>query len=171
MNGLKTLITGGTGFVGRALSARLQAGGHGVTVLTSRGPRGGGAFEQMIRTYRRLPIGPLGSGKQWFSHIHLKDLAEILPFLLQEDGMEGPVNCTSPNSVRNREYMETLAAVLKRRVLPVGVPGFALSAALGEFGKMLLTGQRAVPRKLVDAGFDFKYPTIASVLEDLLGER
>lgn len=130
--------------------------------------RRGGALAQMLKTYKHLPIGPLGSGKQWFSWIHERDLAGALIFLLEHRELEGPVNCASPSPVRNREFVRELAEAMGRRALPVGVPSFALGIALGEFGKILLEGQRVVPRKLLDAGFEFAFPSVDAALKDIL---
>jgi uncharacterized protein (TIGR01777 family) len=153
--------------------AALEAAGHGARVALCRFGivlgRKGGALAQMLKTYKHLPIGPLGSGKQWFSWIHERDLTSVLIFLLENPALSGPVNCSSPKPVRNRDFVRTLAEALGRRVLPVGVPSLALGIALGEFGKILLEGQRVVPRKLLDAGFEFSFPSVDSALKDLLG--
>jgi uncharacterized protein (TIGR01777 family) len=148
---------------------------HGARVVLCRFGivlgRGGGALGQMLKTYRRLPVSPLGSGKQWFSWIHQADLSEAMKFLLESDGTDGPANCTAPGPVTNRDFTLALARALGRRMLPVGVPSFALSIVLGEFGKMLLEGQRVMPRRLLDAGFRFSYPDIEAALADLLDGR
>ncbi len=150
----------------------MKAEGLGVRVVICRfgivlGKRGG-ALSQMLKTYRRLPVSPLGSGRQWFSWIHLADLCEALKFLLERDEAQGPFNCTAPAAVRNRDFVKALAHGMGRRVFPLGVPSFALRLTLGEFGGMLLEGQRVVPRNLLDAGFEFIYPDIEAALEDLL---
>jgi hypothetical protein len=149
-----------------------EARKHGARVALCRfgivlGKRGG-ALAQMLKTYRHLPVGPLGSGKQWFSWIHEVDLVEALSFVHEHPDVEGPVNCTSPEPSRNRDFMRALAGVLERRTFPVGVPGFALGIAMGEFGKVLLEGQRVLPRKLLDAGFEFGFPEVREALADLL---
>ena len=131
----------------------------------------GGALAQMLKTFRHLPVSPLGSGKQWFSWVHHADLAEAIVFLIERDAISGAVNCTAPHPARNREFMRVLATALGRRLFPVGVPSFAMSIAMGEFGKMLLEGQRVIPRKLLEAGFEFAYPDIETALGDLVRPR
>jgi uncharacterized protein (TIGR01777 family) len=152
--------------------AALGASAHGARVVLCRfgivlGKRGG-ALAQMLKTYRRLPVSPLGSGRQWFSWVHRRDLSEAIVFGLEHEDIHGPVNCTAPAPVRNRDFVRALAKAMGRRVLPLGVPGFLLGLTLGEFGKMLLEGQRVVPEKLVRAGFEFGFPDIESALGDLL---
>jgi len=152
-----------------ALSAR-QAGARVVPcrfgiVLGRRG----GALAQMLKTYKHLPVASLGSGKQWFSYIHEIDLAEALRFILEQTAIEGPVNCTSPCPARNRNFAKALARALGRRAFPVGVPAFALGMAMGEFGRVLIEGQRVIPRKLLDSGFEFGFPGVDDALADLLG--
>jgi uncharacterized protein (TIGR01777 family) len=129
----------------------------------------GGALAQMLKTYRHLPVSPLGGGKQWFSWIHQTDLVEALSFIIEHPEMEGPVNCTAPGPLRNRDFMKALAEAMGRRAFRFGVPAFALAIAMGEFGKVLLEGQRVLPRKLIDGGFEFSFPEARLALLDLLG--
>ena len=88
---------------------------------------------------------------------------------MSQADLEGPVNCTAPGPVRNREFTKVLGEALKRPTFMPAVPGFILKAIKGEFGNVLLKGQRVVPRKLSDAGFDFKFLRINDALQNLLG--
>jgi uncharacterized protein (TIGR01777 family) len=149
----------------------LEAGEQGVRVVPCRFGivlgRRGGALEKMVPAFRMGLGSPLGTGKQWFPWIHERDLAEILLFLLERCDVTGPVNCTAPSPVTNREFTQALAEVLRRPAFLPAVPGFALRWTMGEFGEVLLQGQKALPAKLLDSGFSFRFPTIREALEDL----
>jgi len=128
---------------------------------------GGGALGQMIAIFRKYLGGPLGSGDQWFSWIHMGDLVGAFVFLMAHREMSGPVNLTAPNPVRNRELARALGKAMNRpSFLPV--PGFMLKLLLGEFGSVLLKGQRVIPRKLLDGGYVFVYPKIDGALQSLI---
>lgn len=133
-------------------------------VLAARG----GALKQMLPLFKAGLGSSLGSGQQWFPWIHEEDLVNALSFLLERHDIEGPVNCVAPHPVRNRDFTRALAATLSRPHFLPSVPRFMLKLALGEFSSVLLTGQRAVPRKLMEAGFEFVHPTIEAALQDLL---
>jgi uncharacterized protein len=149
-----------------------RAADYGVRVVSCRFGivlgKQGGALAKMIPSFRKWLGSPLGSGKQWFPWIHEEDLANIVLFALQRDDLEGPINCVAPYSVRNRELTETLARTLKRSVVLPPVPGVLLRAILGEFGSVLLTGQRVFPRRLLSEGFQFRFPTLQEALADLV---
>jgi len=131
--------------------------------------RRGGALARMAPAFRKFMGSPLGSGKQWFPWIHEEDLFRIMLFVSGQKEISGPVNCTAPFPVTNEELTRTLAKVLRRPVLLPAVPGFVLRTLLGEFGDVLLKGQRATPAKLIGAGFEFRFPTLEAALRDLLG--
>jgi hypothetical protein len=128
----------------------------------------GGALSQMIPLFKRYMGGPIGSGKQWFSWIHIKDLAAAFVFLMKPPEISGPVNICSPNPVRNRDLAKALGRVLHRPSF-VPAPGFMLKWVLGEFGSVILEGQRVIPRRLLDQGFVFQYPDIDKALQSIGG--
>jgi hypothetical protein len=127
----------------------------------------GGALGQMIPLFRKYLGGPLGSGKQWFSWIHLVDLVQAYLFLLDHPEISGPVNFTAPHPVRNKELSQWLGKILGRPAF-LPAPGFMLRLVLGEFGSILLEGQKVVPQKLLRAGFEFQYPEIAQALRQVV---
>jgi uncharacterized protein (TIGR01777 family) len=127
----------------------------------------GGVLGQMVPMFRRFMGGPIGSGKQWFSWVHIDDLVTAFLFLIKHGEISGPVNVCSPNPVRNRELAKTLGITLHRPSF-LSVPGFLVRLALGEFGSVVLKGQRVIPRRLMDAGLSFQHPTIQEALEDIL---
>jgi uncharacterized protein (TIGR01777 family) len=123
----------------------------------------GGALAKMIPAFKFLVGGPIGSGNQWFPWMHLDDLMAAITFVLSHEEIRGPLNFVAPNPVRNRELAKALGKVLKRpAVMPA--PAFMIRLALGEFGKVLLDSQRAVPAKLLKYGFRFQYPDIEEAL-------
>jgi hypothetical protein len=130
---------------------------------------GEGALSRMIPLFKKYLGSPLGSGAQWFSWIHVHDLVSIHRFLLEHPDIQGPVNCTAPNPVRNRELTKALADVLGKPAFLPPVPGFVLRTVMGEFGNVLLKGQRTLPERLTKEGFAFEYPDVRNALEDLLG--
>ena len=129
----------------------------------------GGALGQMIPAFKKFVGGPLGSGKQWFSWIHMDDLLQAFLYVLDHDAIQGPVNFCTPNPVRNKELAKALGKVLSRPSF-VKTPALPLRLALGEFGSVLLKGQRVLPAKLLEHGFEFRYPEIEKGLEALIKE-
>lgn len=127
----------------------------------------GGALAKMVPAYRFCLGGPLGSGKQWFSWIHIADLLAALTFCLTNEAIAGPVNCCAPNPVLNLELAKGLGALLHRAAF-LAAPAFLVNLILGEFGQTLLASQRAVPEKLMHFGFQFRHPELPGALHDLL---
>lgn len=152
-------------------AAALEAEVHGARVVRARFGivlgRRGGALEIMLTPFRLGAGGRLGSGRQWFSWIHQADLAAALAFCIKNPQISGAVNCTAPNPVTNRELTKALARQLKRpAILPA--PAFMIKLILGEFGSLLLEGQRVLPGRLVQAGFQYRFPALPQALADLL---
>jgi len=129
--------------------------------------RRGGALQFMAKPFKYFLGSGLGSGKQYFSWIHERDLVEIFLFLMGKD-ISGPVNCTSPNPVTNQELTRLIGKVLKRPVILPNVPGFMLRLLLGEFAQVILTGQRVIPERLTQMGYKFLFPKLEDALRDLL---
>ncbi|MGQ9693305.1 MAG: TIGR01777 family oxidoreductase [Thermodesulfobacteriota bacterium] len=127
----------------------------------------GGALGQMVPLFKKYLGGPIGSGKQWFSWIHIKDLAEAFIFLIKDPSLSGPFNFSSPNPVRNKELAKALGKILNRpSFLPA--PAFLVKLVLGEFGSVILRGQRVIPRRLLAHGFQFKYAYLEEALQDIV---
>jgi uncharacterized protein (TIGR01777 family) len=129
--------------------------------------KNGGALGQMIPLFNWFVGGPLGSGRQWFSWVHMYDLAEAFIFLLKNKDLFGPVNLCSPSPLRNRDLGYAIGKVLQRPSF-MPAPGFMIRLILGEFGDVLLKGQRVIPRRLLDAGFQFLYPDIEEALKNII---
>jgi uncharacterized protein (TIGR01777 family) len=128
---------------------------------------GGGALGQMIPLFRKFAGGPIGSGQQWFSWVHTQDLTEAFLFLLTHPELSGPFNVCSPNPVRNRELATALGEALHRPSF-IPAPGFMIKLILGEFGSVILKGQRVLPRRLLESGFVFQHPEIHEALESVV---
>lgn len=128
----------------------------------------GGALEKMLIPFRWYLGSPLGSGRQWFSWIHEQDLVNIYLFLINQKDISGPMNFTAPCPVRNRDLTRILAEVLERPTFMPNLPAFVLKLSLGEFGSVLLNGQKALPKRLSDAAFQFEYPDVRGALERIL---
>lgn len=165
----------GTGFLA-ALSGdweteALKARDKGTRVVAMRFGvvlgKDGGALEQMVRPFRLFAGGPLGDGKQWLSWIHVEDLCRAALFVAGDQGLEGPVNFAAPQPVTNRELAKTIGKVLGRPS-SIPAPAFMIRLVLGEFGSVILTGQRVVPGALESRGFSFNFPDMEGALRNLL---
>lgn len=128
----------------------------------------GGALKSMVPAFKAWLGGPIGSGKQYFPWIHSRDTVRGLVFAIDSSTLTGPFNLTGPQPTTMNEFANELARTLERPAI-VRVPPFALRLVLGEMADVLLTGQRAVPKKLNDAGFAFIFPEVKCALGELFG--
>ena len=129
--------------------------------------KGGGALGKMLAPFRLGLGGPLGTGEQWMSWIHRDDLVGLVHFLLEKKEIRGAVNGTAPHPVRMKEFSQALGRALHRPAF-FPVPGFALKILLGEMADMLLTGQRVRPKRVLEAGYSFKFPQLEMALREIL---
>ena len=127
--------------------------------------RGGGALARMAPPFEMFVGGPLGSGKQWVSWVHLRDEVRALLFALDHEALTGPFNVTAPEPVDMHHFAKALGHALHRPSV-MRVPAAALRLALGSgLAEVLLTGQRALPRSLLAAGFTFEFSRVDQALE------
>lgn len=127
----------------------------------------GGAFPRMVLPFKMYAGGPLGDGEQWLPWIHIEDQAEAIYFLLKQEDASGPFNLSAPEPLINREFGQEIGRAMgKPSFMPA--PAIALKLALGEMATLVLDGQRAVPKNLLDLGFSFKYPTAEAALAELI---
>jgi len=130
--------------------------------------RDGGALQKMLLPFRLGAGGPTGSGTQYMSWIHLADWLRLVSWTV-ETHAEGPLNLVAPHPVTNKEFAAALGRALGRPAL-LTAPAFALRLALGEMADgLLLASQRVVPKRALDAGFTFEFPTIDAALRNLFG--
>jgi uncharacterized protein (TIGR01777 family) len=126
----------------------------------------GGALAKLLPLFKAGTGGRVGTGRQWYSWIHIADAIGI--YLLALDAVSGAINATAPNPVTNAQFTETLAAVLHRpAALPA--PAFMLKMMLGEGAMIVLEGQRVLPQRAMDQGYEFRFPDLRAALTDLLG--
>lgn len=152
-------------------SAALQAEPLGIRVVLVRtglvlAPHGG-MLKRLLLPFKLGLGGRIGSGQQWMPWVHLSDQIALIDFLLQHPQASGPYNACSPHPVRNREFANELGHAVNRFTL-LPVPGFLLRAGLGEMSILLLGGQRALPDRLTDIGFEFRFTHLDVALTDLL---
>jgi uncharacterized protein (TIGR01777 family) len=130
----------------------------------------GGALARMLLPFRLGLGGRVGSGRQWWSWIALDDVVGIVRFALATPALAGAVNAVAPHPVTNAEFTDTLGRVLRRPTIIV-VPAFALRLVFGEMADAtLLANQRVIPKRLQDAGFEFRHPTLEEALKYELAE-
>lgn len=127
----------------------------------------GGALGKMITPFKLFAGGPIGSGRQWFSWIHVDDLVSLIIQALTKPEIEGVYNATAPNPVRMGELSQTLGQVMNRPSwLPV--PAFALEALLGDGAKVVLEGQQVLPKRTLQSGFKYQYSYLPSALGQII---
>jgi len=144
------------------------------TVLLRTGivlSKDGGALAAMLTPFKFGVGGVVGSGKQWMSWISLEDVVGIVNFALENDNLRGPVNVVSPNPVTNEEFTKTLGEVLYRpSFLPL--PEFAVNLVFGEMGDaLLIDSTRVAPKRLEEAGFEFRFPHLKMALEYAINSK
>jgi uncharacterized protein len=128
----------------------------------------GGMLKQLLTPFKLGVGGPLAGGRQYTSWIHIEDEIGILLWALDNERVRGVLNATAPNPVTNRALSKALGRALSRPAV-VPVPGITLDLMYGkEFGQVLRGGQRVMPRRALDLGYEFRHPELDEALEDLL---
>ena len=111
--------------------------------------------------------GPLGSGKQWFSWIHIQDQVRAIRFLIDDPDASGVFNVCAPNPLTNADLSHVIGRVMRRPSF-MPTPAFAMRLLLGEKATLVLDGQRQMPKRLQQMGFQFRFPDVDAALRDLL---
>ncbi len=162
--------------VGRAWeSATNSAKAHGVHVVNLRfgvvlGKKGG-ALAKIMRPIQFGLGGPIGTGHQPFSWIHIDDLIAAIEFLYDHQEISGPVNLVAPQCLMQKQLASAIAAQLHRPCF-ISTPGFIFEWIFGEMAKeLLLTGVHTKPQRLLDSGFKFQYPHIDAALQAILAKK
>ncbi len=129
----------------------------------------GGALEKMLPAFRLGIGGRLGSGAQYFPWVHREDIAAIFHWLLEHDEAAGAYNASAPQPVTNAEFTEALGQALGRPTL-LPMPAVAMRVLFGQMAdELLLSSERMVPKRLLEAGFEFRYPRLEAALKSILG--
>lgn len=131
-------------------------------VITKRG----GALQKMLLPFKLGLGGPIGSGKQYMSWIHLEDMLQGIAHLIANENCQGVYNFTAPNPVTNAEFSHALALSLSRPCI-FKVPEFVLRMMMGEMADLVIHGQRVVPKRLQESGYKFIYPEISQAFDGL----
>lgn len=127
----------------------------------------GGAIARMITPFRLYAGGPIGSGKQWFSWIHIDDLVGLITKSLTDNQMQGTYNATAPNPVRMNDLCNALGKAMDRPSwLPV--PDFAIQALLGDGAQVVLEGQQVLPKRTQTTAFTYQYPEVEPALKSIV---
>jgi uncharacterized protein (TIGR01777 family) len=128
----------------------------------------GGMLGEMLTPFKLGVGGPLAGGDQYLSWVHIDDEIGILLWALDDDGVSGTVNATAPYPATNKDFSKALGRALNRpAVMPV--PGLVLDLKFGkEFGRVLRGGQRVIPKRTRELGYEFKYPQLDEALSDVL---
>jgi uncharacterized protein (TIGR01777 family) len=128
----------------------------------------GGFLSRVLLPFRLFVGGRLGSGHQWIPWIHIEDEVAAIVFLMEEKKLQGVFNLTAPNPLTSKEFFNLLGKAMRRPSwLPI--PGFALRLFLGEMAKeLILSGQRAMPKRLLESGYEFAYPEAELALRGIL---
>jgi len=138
------------------------------TVLLRTGivlSKDGGALATMLTPFKLGVGGVIGDGKQWMSWISLDDVVGIINYVLENDNVRGAVNLAAPGPVTNEEFTKTLGSVLYRPTF-LPLPEFVVHMVFGEMGDaLLLDSTRVIPKRMKDAGYEFKYPELKAALE------
>tara|TARA_R110002167_G_scaffold118753_13_gene295518 strand:+ start:418 stop:1326 length:909 start_codon:yes stop_codon:yes gene_type:complete len=127
----------------------------------------GGALAKMLPAFRLGLGGPIGNGQQVMSWIHIQDMVNLIVFLLNNDELKGLFNATAPNPVSNTVFSKSLASELHRPCI-FKVPAFVLKLVMGEMSDLLIYGQHVSPKRLLDAGFQFRYTHIDQAFKNVL---
>lgn len=152
-------------------AAARRAGSYGIRVCLLRtglvlAPNGG-FLKRLLPPFRMGLGGPIGNGQQYLSWVHIDDMLGIIRFLLDNPECRGPYNASAANPASSREFARTLGKQLHRpAVLPLPAP--LLKLALGEMSRLLLTGQRVLPARLQQAGYQFHYSDLDAALASVL---
>lgn len=130
--------------------------------------RKGGLLARLLLPIRLFVGGPLGSGKQYYSWIHLQDEIRAMRFLIEEETAQGAFNLTAPHPLPNAAFMKTLSQAYGRPSW-FPVPEFAMRLLIGEMATVVVDGQRVIPARLQQLGFTFNYPTLEAAAKELAG--
>lgn len=129
----------------------------------------GGAFTRLLFPFKLYAGGPLGSGEQYISWIHMADQVGAIRYLIDNQAARGVFNLSSPNPVTNKEFAQTIGKVMRRPSF-IPVPEFAFRTMFGEVSTVVVDGQRVHPKRLQEIGYQFKFPELEPAVRETLGK-
>jgi uncharacterized protein (TIGR01777 family) len=129
----------------------------------------GGALPQMAKPFRWFVGGPVATGRQWLSWIHVDDMAGLFLLALDRPDAHGPLNGTAPEPITNWGFSQALASVL-RRPCWLRAPRFALRLFLGEMSELATHGQRVIPTRAKALGYEYRFPLLEPAMRDVLAK-
>lgn len=127
----------------------------------------GGVLKKLLPIFKARLGGPIGKSKQYIPWIHIDDMVNAIYYLLESPSLSGPFNITSPYPMHNDQFSTILAEVLNRPAL-IRTPEFVIKSIMGEAAALMLGWQQAIPKRLEEAGFKFRYVDLKEALESLL---
>jgi uncharacterized protein (TIGR01777 family) len=153
-------------------AAARELDGKGIRLVITRSGQvltpAGGMLKEMLTPFKLGVGGPLAGGEQYLSWIHVEDEVGILLWALDDEGVSGVVNASAPNPATNKDFSKALGRALNRPAV-TPVPGLVLDLKFGkEFGRVLRGGQRVLPKRTEELGYEFKHPRLDEALRDLL---
>jgi hypothetical protein len=150
-------------------AAAMEAAGQTIVGLLRSGVvlgKGGGGLAPLMTLFKLGLGGPWGDGRQWWSWVHLADEVRLIQFAIDR-GLNGPVNLTAPHPVTVNDFAKAMGRALHRPAA-LRAPEFALRAVLGDAAEPLLNLQRVVPKRALEAGYEFRFPTIDAALAEIV---
>jgi uncharacterized protein (TIGR01777 family) len=146
------------------LDLNLRVVKHRIGIVLSRE---GGVLKELEPITKLGLAAPLGTGEHWMSWIHVDDLCGMIFHTLENESLEGPFNAAAPNPVTNKAFTKTMATALNRPAFLPNVPSFVLKALLGQMAQIAFMSQKVSAKKIIDAGYKFKYNTLPEALKAL----
>ena len=128
----------------------------------------GGAVPKLMKLSSLGLSAPVGSGQQYISWIHLDDLIDLIKYCIECPGVKGTFNAVAPNPVTNKEFTRSMASILEKPFFLPPVPGFMLKMILGEKASIILGGNKVSSKKIIDAGYNFRFEKIDDALYNIL---
>jgi uncharacterized protein (TIGR01777 family) len=129
--------------------------------------KAGGALAQMLTPFKLGLGGPVASGKQWLAWVHGADVVGLMLFALDTAAAAGPINVVAPNPATNKEFSQALGRALHRPAF-MPVPGFMMRLRFGEVAEVIVEGQRVLPKRALELGYQFQFPALDAALADIL---
>lgn len=129
-----------------------------------------GALSLMDKVFKSFIGGKVGNGEQWMSWVHIDDVINLIYYALTNDYVEGPINVTAPNPLRNKDFTITLGKALNRPTVFM-VPKDAITLIMGDMGQLITKGQYVLPKRAIEYGYQFKYPDLKNALEAIYSPK